>query len=232
MGVILAAVGAVFLLRVFGLFPPIFYSIHFGWPLILVIVGLVIGFRSNFRRPASWILIIIGGANMMLPFYPYIGDVPTRQVFWPSLLILVGIAMILRKRDDRWDRRWHHKRPTQLLTSDADTLNIDATFGARKEVVTSRNFKGGIIRATFSGVEVNLATAEAGVQPMILEVYSSFAGVEIIIPSHWEIQNEIQPTLGNVEDARTIRTSDTTSEKRTLILRGSCNFGSVEIKSY
>ena len=31
---------------------------------------------------------------------------------------------------------------------------------------------------------------------------------------------------------RTIRTSDSASERRVLVLRGSCNFGSVEIKSY
>src|ERR1043165_9780391 len=152
LGIILTAVGAIFLLRIFGVFPPLFYSFHTGWPLILVIIGIVIGIKSNFRRNAWWILILIGGTHMVLPYDPYIGDVPTRQVLWPPLLILAGIAIILRKRDDHWDRRWQRGRQMQLLTNDADTLNIDSTFGGRKEVVTSRSFKGGIIRATFSGV--------------------------------------------------------------------------------
>ena len=57
--------------------------------------------------------------------------------------------------------------------------------------------------------------------------------MELIVPSHWEIQNEIETTLGNVEDHRAIRTgTSSTEERKVLILRGSCSFGSVEIKSY
>lgn len=232
LGIILIVVGLFLVLRMFGLFSPLFFSFHFGWPVILVIIGLIIGAKSNFRKNAWWILILIGGTHMLLPYIPFIGGVPTRQILWPALLVIAGIVIILRKRDDHWDERWQHNKNVHLLSTDADTINIDATFGGRKEVVTSRNFKGGIIRASFSGVELNLAGAEAGVQPVVLEVYASFAGVEIIIPSHWELQNEIQPTLGSVEDHRVIRTSDTASDRKVLVLRGSCNFGSVEIKSY
>jgi hypothetical protein len=234
-GIILVAVGLFLILRMFGIFSPIFLSFHFGWPVILVIIGLIIGVKSGFRRNAWWILMLIGGAFMAKPYYPTILGVPTAEIFWPALLVIAGIAVMLRRKDERCEHRWkhhHHHRHTQLLTSDADTVNIDATFGGRKEVITSRNFKGGMIRASFSGVELNLAGAEAGIQPVVLEVYASFAGVEIIIPSHWELQNEIRPTLGSVEDHRVIRTTDTSGERRLLVLRGNCNFGSVEIKSY
>jgi hypothetical protein len=229
-GFALIAVGLFIMLRMFGLVPH--FSFHFGWPIILVIIGLIIGARSNFRNNAWWILLLIGGTHLLLPYFPYIGNVPTQRVLWPALLIMAGVFVILRKGDDRWDSKWKHNRNLNLMTTDADMVNIDVTFGARKEVVTSRSFKGGVIRSTFSGVELNLAGAEAGTTPMILEVYCSFAGVEIILPSHWELQNEIQPTLGNVEDSRVIRTSDSAGERRVLVLRGSCNFGSVEIKSY
>jgi hypothetical protein len=155
-------------------------------------------------------------------------------VLWPLLLVIAGIVIILRRNDERPHRphRWKHNRNLELLTNDADTINVEATFAGRKEVVTSRSFKGGVIRATFSGIEVNMAAAEAGIKPMVLETFVSFAGVEIIIPAHWELQNEIQPTLGSVEDHRMIRMTDTLTERPLLILRGSCNFGSVEIKSY
>src|SRR5437588_10986861 len=116
LGIILTVVGAIFLLRIFGLFPPFFFTFHSGWPLILVVIGIIIGIKSNFRRNAWWILILIGGTHMLLPYYPYIGDVPTRQILWPSLLILAGIVIILRRKDDHWDRRWQRGRHTQLVT--------------------------------------------------------------------------------------------------------------------
>jgi hypothetical protein len=76
--------------------------------------------------------------------------------------------------------------------------------------------------------------ADATEQPMVLNLKVSFGGVELIVPSHWELQNEIEPTFGSVEDHRAIRTSSSTiSEvKKVLILKGNCSFGSIEIKSY
>jgi hypothetical protein len=236
LGLILAGVGLFLLLRMFGLLPSLFFPFHFGWPFILVVIGLIIGIKNNFRKNAWWILILIGGTHLLVPYFPYIGDVPTRRVLWPLLLVVAGIVIILRRNDDHHHRhpehRLMHNQNQELLTNDADTINVDATFAGRKEVITSRAFKGGVIRATFSGIEVNMAAAEAGTKPMILEAFVSFAGVEIIVPSHWEVQNEIQPTLGSVEDHRMIRLTDSLAERPLLILRGSCSFGSVEIKSY
>jgi hypothetical protein len=235
-GIILAGLGLLMLLKMFHVLPAIVYSIHFGWPLILVIIGLVIGAKSNFRNNAWWILMLIGGFHLLPPFY--IGDVPARRVLWPMLFILGGLAMVFRRgrsvnhftgRTVTSDQSEIYPRVT---TRDADTVNIDVTFGGRKEIITSRSFKGGRVRATFAGAEINMVAADSEIQPMVLEVHASFAGIELIVPSHWEIQNEINPTMGSVEDNRSIRTTDTSAEKRVLILRGSCSFGSVEVKSY
>lgn len=120
----------------------------------------------------------------------------------------------------------------QVVTSNENMLNIDVTFAGRKEIVTSKDFKGGNINATFGGVEINMVQAD-GTGPMVLNCTVSFGGVELIVPSHWEIQNEINPTLGSVEDRRAMRMNTTTSEERkVLVLKGNCNFGSIEIKSY
>jgi hypothetical protein len=35
-----------------------------------------------------------------------------------------------------------------------------------------------------------------------------------------------------VEDHRSFRTASTEQEKKTLVLKGNCSFGSIEIKSY
>jgi beta-galactosidase/beta-glucuronidase len=68
--------------------------------------------------------------------------------------------------------------------------------------------------------------------PAILDLKVSFGGVEIIVPSHWHVQNEINPSFGNVEDERNIQTASSLENKKVLILRGTCSFGNVEIKSY
>jgi Cell wall-active antibiotics response 4TMS YvqF len=98
--------------------------------------------------------------------------------------------------------------------------------------VTSKDFKGGLVNVTFGGCEVNLVQAELTEPTAVIDLRVSFGGVELIVPSHWDIQNEIDPSFGSVEDERTIQTTTTTETKKTLILRGNCSFGSIEIKSF
>jgi hypothetical protein len=226
-GLIVVFVGAFLLAQL--LFPG-FGGMRFGWPLILIVIGLLIGVKNRFRNHAWWIMMLIGGAYLF-PF-PVANGVMSTQALWPVLLLLLGIAIITGKRHRYSPPRGWDKETPVVVTEDADMLRVDAMFGGRKEVVTSRNFKGGVVRATFSGVEINLSGAEGGDEPMILEVQVSFGGVEIIIPAHWDVQNEIQPTLGSVEDQRSVRTPDAGTAPKLLILRGSCSFGSVEIKNF
>jgi len=120
---------------------------------------------------------------------------------------------------------------TNTFTTSDNTINIDVTFGGRKEFVTSKDFKGGTISTVFGGCEVNLMQADTTEKTMVLDIKVSFGGVELIVPSHWDIQNEVNPAFGSIEDERTIQTA-TAEDRKTLIIKGSCSFGSVEIKSY
>lgn len=227
LGTVLAVIGLILLLKALNLLPQFAFSFHFGWPLILVAIGLFIGIKSNFRNHAWWILLLIGGLHVIVPIFW--GDMLPRRIIWPSLLIAAGLIMILRKQPHH--TKWIDGR-AQISASDADSINMDISFAGRKEIVTSRSFRGGLVRASFAGAEINLTSADSDIQPMVLEIHANFAGIEIIVPSHWDVQNEINPTMGSVEDHRIVRTHDASVERRMLILRGSCSFGSVEVKSY
>ncbi|MBS1644935.1 MAG: hypothetical protein JST36_07855 [Bacteroidetes bacterium] len=224
-GIIAAVVGVLLLLH--NLFPGLGIFIHFSWPIVLIIVGIFVGIRSNFRSNAWWILILIGGFFLAQPYL--FSDIDARKIVWPSVLILLGLAMIFRRGHE--DRRCDF-RGFNSVTNDADALNIDVVFGGRKEIVTSKNFKGGSLRATFGGVELNLCSADAGPEPMVLDVRINFGGAEIIVPGNWDVQNEINPMMGSVEDQRSNYRGDATETRKLLILKGTVNFGSVEIKGY
>lgn len=226
-GVAILLIGIVLLLQsVFPNFP----GPHFGWPLIVIIIGLLIGIKHRFRNNAWWFLVLIGLAYSFPFTLP--NGVSSIRILWPVVLLAGGLAIIFSRRQfpRRPPEEWSRIQE-QVVTENADVLRVDAMFGGRKEVVTSRNFKGGVVRATFSGVELNLSAAEGGDEPMVLELQVTFGGVEIIVPSHWHIQNEIQSTLGSIEDMRKLRT-DPGANTKLLVLRGSCSFGSVEIKSF
>lgn len=224
-GLMLALIGIGYLLRVFGILN--YFDLESSWPILLIILGILLGVKNRGRRNAWWILILIGAANMIPEFK--IGHVHSREIVWPMGLVVLGVVIALRPKKNRADC---YPGTTNTFINTEGDLNIDVTFGGRKEVVTSKDFKGGTISVTFGGTELNLTQADFTTPTVALDFHVSFGGVEMVVPSNWEIQNEISPSFGSVEDQRTIQTSNNNETKKILILRGNCSFGSIEIKSY
>ncbi len=225
-GFIIAAIGIFALLHTLHIFPSINYMFHIGWPVVMIAIGFLIGLRNNFRRNMWWILIAIGAVNLVPVFH--IGDVSSSRLAGPAMLIAAGLFIALRNKQ----RHEQDASRLQMVTNGESYLNIENTMGGRKEIVTSKEFRGGHVRTTFGGTEINLMQADGTIQPIVIDINVSFGSIELIVPSYWEVINEIRPSMGSVEDNRSIRTPDSALERRTLVLRGTCSFGSVEVKSY
>ncbi|MBA3827597.1 MAG: hypothetical protein H0X33_01540 [Taibaiella sp.] len=219
-GFIIVIIGLALLARQFGL---ILWHIHM-WPFLLIALGLFIGIRNKFSNNAPYILIAVGIFNLIPRFE--IGGVDSSDLAVPLLLVVAGLAIIFRPRK----KNCSSDRITTSTDTD-DTLNIDVTFGGRKAIVTSKQFKGGNISVAFAGAEINLMQADFTDTP-ILDLKVSFGGIEIVVPSHWEVQMDVHPSFGHVEDNRVIRTPISGEERKLLILKGSCSFGNIELKSY
>ncbi len=85
----------------------------FSWPMILIIVGLVIGVNSKFEQKASIVLLILG----VLFLFREITHLPIGGVIFPLGIIIVGFFLITRhnnnqippippyKDDYDWDKR-------------------------------------------------------------------------------------------------------------------------------
>lgn len=228
-GIALALIGIALMLKTMGILP--YFTLEYSWPIVLIIIGLLIGIKSGFRRNAWWILIAVGVAHV-IPQFMIFGK-PSSHYIWPAVLITAGVAIALRpRRQPEWPPKRRMGMGMETIISSDSTLNIDVAFGGKKEVVTTKDFKGGAVSVAFAGCELNLAQAEMTDSMAVLEFSVSFGGVEMVVPSHWEIQNEISHSFGSVEDERIIQTATAAENKKTLILRGSCSFGSIEIKSF
>jgi hypothetical protein len=108
-GLLLLVIGGVLLLDQMN-FPLPDYL--FNWHVLLIVIGLWIGLRHNFRGGAWLILIAVGGFFMFQDYYP---DSHVQRFIWPGALILAGIIVMLRPRHPHWHRyhgrwqgRWGH----------------------------------------------------------------------------------------------------------------------------
>lgn len=123
------------LLLIDRLVPALSLGWLFSWPMILIIIGLVIGAQSKFDNNASYILIMLGGFFLLTnEFHLNIGN-----LLWPILLIALGFWLIKGRNrkakrhipvppttypDDLvWDKRVREENAT------ASESNTQETYG-------------------------------------------------------------------------------------------------------
>jgi hypothetical protein len=254
-GVALVVIGAVLFLDKMGTpFPHWLFT----WPMILIIVGLVSGFKHRFEN-ISWILLIlIGGVFLSDEIFQ---EWNLHDYFWPIAIAGLGLLFIARPRRQRYCRRdrgrfpedpdsggsttytnpgggWQQSTGTNTNTNTAgssnygseDYINSTSIFGGVKKVVFSKNFQGGEIICFMGGAEFNLSQADIQA-PVTIEIMQAFGGTKLIVPPHWEIRAESVAIFGGVDDKRPPQPGSFDPNK-VLILKGTTIFGGVEIKSY
>lgn len=220
----------------------------FTWPMLLIALGLLTGLKSNFHNPGALIMIVIGGiflidqTNPAFNFHNYLV---------PVILIAIGIIYVLRPRNSwtsRTGKRWRERRYDNELSDNSSPVNnikmdtnngneenaeyveINAVFGGVKKIILSKNFKGGEITSFMGGTEINLLKADIQ-QPIVLEVNNVFGGTKLIVPSNWDVKNEVTAVFGGIEDKRSINNAMPDPAK-TMVLKGTCVFGGIEVSNY
>ena len=95
----------------------------------------------------------------------------------------------------------------------------------------SKNFKGGDVTSIFGGTVLNFMKADIQ-GTAVLDVTAIFGGCEIIVPSNWKLKVDVTSIMGGVDDKRYPELLTDNGPEKMLILKGSCIFGGLEIKSY
>jgi predicted membrane protein len=243
-GVLFLLIGGVFMLRYAGLGIP---SWVFSWKIILIAIGLFIGVKDGFRGPTWIILVGIGSFFLLDNIFP---DLDLNRLILPIIFIGIGLSLVFRpKRFTNPDQQdfgpidSNRSYPSSedigkpvnegifIRESGTDNvLNIASIFANVRKNILTKNFKGGEIVCVFGGAEINLSNADIQ-QPVYIETVNVFGGTKLYIPNNWEIKSEVVAIFGGVEDKRRFP-SITVVPDRTLILKGFCMFGGLEIKSF
>ncbi|HEY4063709.1 MAG TPA: DUF5668 domain-containing protein [Puia sp.] len=243
-GLFLLLIGAVLLLDQMGFPLPDWL---FSWHVLLIVIGLFIGLRSNFRGGGWPIMILIGGFFLVQDYYP---QWPIHRFIWPAVLIFVGLLIIVSPRR-RWHRDWRHdwdshgrrcagqqrwgrRFDTSFGSSkegysSEDFIDSTAIFGGVHKKIVSKNFRGGDVTSVLGGTEIDLTQADfTGIAR--LDVTQVLGGTKIIVPAHWEVRCEVSAIFAGYEDKR--QQPAITNPDKVLILDGTSIFGGIELKNY
>jgi predicted membrane protein len=216
----------------------------FSWEMLLIVIGLLIGIRSNFKS-VGWLVLVLLGSFFLLdevPGFSYI-----RPYSLPMGIIIIGLFLIVRSATRPTLPRQGHAndeansdtaRVTEFFSSSKQTrgtgsaedyVDLTSFFGGIKRRIFSKSFKGGKTTNVFGGIELDLTQADVE-DSAVLDMVQIFGGVKLIVPSNWEVRADNLTILGGLDDKR--KNPDVTGSGKKLFLTGTSIFSGIEIKSY
>ncbi len=191
LGVISIAIGVLWLLSNFALIalPNIWNLLPIG----LVTLGAWQLVASNYTEKSTPITLIVIGVVIGLLQLDILSWRIIQQLFWPTILILIGISLFTTKNSRR-------KR-------DGDTLGdqffrVTTIFGSDKKYIPSHHFEGGDIVAIFGDCTIDLSKAQVSDKPAAISIFSLFGEVKVELPDSWHVSNSTTSLFADVLDRR------------------------------
>lgn len=222
--ILLIVAGVLLMLSTFDIVDFSISHYIFNWKTLLIAIGVIV-LASHQHRTTGFVLIGLGLVFWLPSITGF--DIRLSQVFWPALLIGVGLVIISR-------RGMHNK---YNVRTDADgTMRTDyvddiSILGGGMKRFSSQNFKGGTLTAIFGGSEIDLTAAEIAPEGSVLDVFTMFGGTKLIVPGHWQVKSDVISLFGGFNDKRHVK-PEVAVEDKLVLIKGFVMFGGVEVKSY
>ena len=216
-GVTIAAFGGVLLLRNLEIIKFDSWHVFWGtvWAVGLILAGLMTIFSSRRASLRVWgLLLMTIGVSIGLGAYGVI-NISVWKIFWPVMLIAIGLIVSVGSGG--------HKRSKKSVADDSGNEKIAIFYGEESRV--KGDYTGGSATAIFGGVELDLRQAKIK-DGAVIDIFTFCGGVSISLPDDVIVKNEVRGVLGGSED----KTVSKSSAKKTIILRGECVLGGLEVK--
>ncbi len=214
-GLLVVLVGVAFLFSNLDVFS-IGDILRHWWPMLIVATGLLIGL-ADFRKNYLWSLLIVGfGVIWQLQQLEIIAVNPW-QLFWPAVIVVIGISIILTRENTKVPR----------AASISAAQGVTAILSGADVKIADKQFEGTRAVAILGGAVLDLRKATI-TNKAIVEVTCMLGGIEIRVPKDVIVKSETLNIAAGTEDTSD---RDVRSDAPTLIVTGNVFLGGVEIKN-
>lgn len=211
-GLLIVAVGLSFLLTNLNVLP-FSVAISDWWPMFVIVGGILI--LLNDRKNYLWALLVIALGVVFQLNQQNIIDVNPWQLFWPAVIIIVGVSIMTS-----------HKVPRKNIAA-SEREDVTAVLSGSETKVQSKDFKASRVTAVCGGVTLDLREATIKKEATI-DLFSLWGGIEIYVPKNVIVKNNTSVILGGVENNTA---ADTDRDAPVLHVVGDVVMAGVEIKN-
>lgn len=212
-GILLVVVGGLFLLDGLGVYDA-GELIGDWWPVVLIGAGLYQLWAHPGHYVGPGFLVLLGALLLVSTLDLF--DVTFWELFWPALIIALGLSFIFgrQRRSPDGDPR--------------DVINAVQVFSGSDIKSSSRHFKGGSIVSVFGGADLDLRDAQLDAGGASIDVVAVFGGADIIVPEGWDVRCAGLPLFGGFSDKTGAGSAG--GNGPLLDVGGVALFGGVEVK--
>ncbi|MFT7002231.1 MAG: putative membrane protein, partial [Spirosomataceae bacterium] len=193
-GGIIITLGAVFLFRNLGYFDFNISRYLFNWYSWLILAGVITLSKRNGQENVGYTLLAIGGVFLLMDLNIIPGF--SIRTWWPLILVAIGVSYILKGQNS--------SVPDGVKPDGGiDFINDTNIFSGGEYHISSENFKGGRITNIFGGGEYNLTRSKLSeTSDSVLEVFVLFGGIELVVPSDWEVKSDVTALFGGFSNKK------------------------------
>jgi len=220
-------VGCLWLLKDLDFIPNSTFRIVLSWQCLLMYVG---AYQMAVKKKYdSGIIVFLVGLFFLLPKMPFLGDY-WHSSYWPLALIIGGVILLLKPRKKLATSEESYLEDKKTTWSNGSGyIKSDCFLGNVKHIVLDPAFKGAKITNALGSTVLDLRHTKLEEKETYLEIDCLLGGVDVYVPSNWNVNLQATSFLGGCEDKRINNTAEIDFE-HTLIIRGSQVLGSIEIK--
>ncbi|MDF2632563.1 MAG: hypothetical protein K0Q85_1159 [Caproiciproducens sp.] len=154
--------------------------------------------------------------------------------FWllilAAVLTSIGFSILFRSHPPKmmdWHGGMQHSNQTSENIDDNNPYT-KVSFGSSSKYLHSDSLKSGQFIASFGALEVFFDQAQLSPEGAEIFIDCSFSGVELYVPKHWQVLDNMHASLGAVNND--VRLAHPQENAPKLIITGNVQFGAVDIK--
>jgi len=234
--------------------PGVLQNIIFSWPMLLVVISLFNFIRKEWLGGTFLLLL---GLVFLAPRLQLLFDLhsiwftllSSRMVICIAA-ICFGIAIIIsallggtaNHASKRWERREQYIE-TKSRKADFENdhsqahMGIDSSekvdyrfiFSGAEQYFVEPVFPGGNIKCVFGGMTLDLTHTNLAPGNTYLNIEGTFGGVQLKVPSDWQIEIRSHCVMGGFVDDRHFIATEPIADRK-LIINAHCVFGGGNIE--
>lgn len=225
-GLFFVCAGAIIILNALNVWGEIgVFRLLLGILMVPVIIKSIPGLHfGGILFPLAFLIILFAEELNLTMITPW-------PVLFTALFLTIGLSLVFKGRQygfHNFGRSRKHRKHGYINTTgsiDEDEVSFGTSFGAGSKYLNSSNLRKAEFHCSFGALQIYFDNAQLSPEGATAHFEGSFCGIEIYIPRTWQVQNNIEVSLGSVEE----NNKGAVSEGPVLTLTGSVSLGGMEI---